>query len=85
SAYYAPSSAVAEMVDAVIKDKKKILPCAAYLQGEYGLRDVYLGVPVKLGRGGVEQIIEIALADDEKAALEKSARAVRELFEILKV
>ncbi|MGH9317118.1 MAG: malate dehydrogenase [Thermoanaerobaculia bacterium] len=85
SAYYAPSSAVAEMVDAVIRDKKKILPCAAYLQGEYGLRDVYLGVPVKLGRGGVEQVIEIALADDEKAALEKSARAVRELFEILKV
>ncbi len=85
SAYYAPSSAVAEMVDAVIKDKKKILPCAAYLQGEYGLRDVYLGVPVKLGRGGVEQIIEIALRDDEKAALEKSAQAVRELFKTLKV
>jgi malate dehydrogenase len=85
SAYYAPSSAVAEMVDAVIKDKKKILPCAAFLQGEYGLRDVYLGVPVKLGRGGVEQVIEIALRDDEKAALERSAQAVRELFKILKV
>ena len=83
SAYYAPSSAVVEMVDAVIKDKKKILPCAAYLQGEYGFRDVYLGVPVKLGRGGVEQIVEISLADDEKEALARSAAAVRELFGIL--
>jgi malate dehydrogenase len=85
SAWYAPASAVVEMVDAVIKDKKKILPCAAYLQGEYGLRDVYLGVPVKLGKGGVEQVIEIALTPEEKAALEKSAGAVRELFGILKV
>jgi malate dehydrogenase len=85
SAYYAPSSAVAEMVDAVIKDKKKVLPCAAYLQGEYGLRDVYLGVPCKLGTGGVEQVLEIALRDDEKAALAQSAHAVRELFRILKV
>jgi malate dehydrogenase len=85
SAYYAPSSAAAEMVDAVIKDKKKVLPCAAYLQGEYGLRDVYLGVPCKIGTGGVEQVIEIALRDDEKAALEQSAHAVRELFRILKV
>jgi malate dehydrogenase, NAD-dependent len=85
SAWYAPASAVVEMVDAVIKDKKKILPCAAYLQGEYGLRDVYLGVPVKLGKGGVEQILEIALTPEEKAALEKSAGHVRELFGILKV
>ena len=85
SAWYAPASAVAEMVDAVIRDKKKILPCAAYLQGEYGLTDVYLGVPVKLGRGGVEQIIEIALTLQEKAALETSAGHVRELFRILKV
>jgi malate dehydrogenase len=85
SAYYAPSSAVVEMVDAVLKDKKKILPCAAYLQGEYGMRDVYLGVPVKLGRRGVEEIIEIRLLDEEKAALAKSADAVRELFRILKV
>jgi malate dehydrogenase len=85
SAYYAPSAAVVEMVDAVLKDKKKILPCAAYLQGEYGMRDVYLGVPVKLGRRGVEQIIEIRLLDEERAALEKSAEAVRELFRILKV
>jgi malate dehydrogenase len=85
SAYYAPSSAVVEMVDAVLKDKKKILPCAAYLQGEYGMRDVYLGVPVKLGRRGVEEIVEIRLLDEEKAALAKSADAVRELFRILKV
>ena len=85
SAWYAPASAVTDMVDAVIRDKKKILPCAAYLQGEYGLSDVYLGVPVKLGRGGVEQIIEIALTLQEKAALETSAGHVRELFRILKV
>lgn len=85
SAYYAPSSAVVEMVEAVLRDKKKILPCAAYLQGEYGMRNVYLGVPVKLGRGGIEQILEIALRDEERAALAKSAEAVRELFEILKV
>jgi malate dehydrogenase len=85
SAYYAPSAAVVEMVDAVLKDKKKILPCAAYLQGEYGLRDVYLGVPVKLGRRGVEGIVEIRLLEEEKAALAKSAEAVRELFRILKV
>src|SRR6266540_518611 len=85
SAWYAPASAAVEMVDAVIRDKKKILPCAAYLQGEYGMNDIYLGVPVKVGRGGVEQIIEVALTADEKAALEKSAGAVRELFKILKV
>ena len=85
SAWYAPASAVTEMVDAVIRDKKKVLPCAAYLQGEYGLTDVYLGVPVKLGRGGAEQILEIALTPPEKAALETSAGHVRELFRILKV
>lgn len=85
SAWYAPSSAVVEMVDAVLKDKKKILPCAAYLQGEYGMRDVYLGVPVKLGGRGVEEIIEITLLPEERAALERSAQAVRELFAILKV
>lgn len=85
SAYYAPSSAVVEMVDAVLRDKKKVLPCAAYLQGEYGMSDVYLGVPVKLGRRGVEEIIQVRLQEDEKAALEKSAEAVRELFRILKV
>lgn len=85
SAYYAPSAAVAEMVEAVLKDEKKILPCAAYLQGEYGMSDVYLGVPVKLGRRGIEQIVEIELAPEEKAALARSAEAVRELFGLLKV
>ena len=85
SAWFAPSSAVVEMVDAVLNDRKKILPCAAYLQGEYGMHDVYLGVPVKLGRAGVEQIVEIALTPEETVALEKSAGAVRELFGILKV
>jgi malate dehydrogenase len=85
SAWYAPASAVVEMVDAVLRDKKKILPCAAYLQGEYGMRDVYLGVPVRLGAGGMEKVIEIALAPDESAALERSADAVRDLFRILKV
>jgi len=85
SAWYAPASATVEMVDAVIRDKKKILPCAAYLQGVYGMNDVYLGVPVKLGAGGAEQVIEITLTSEEKAALEKSAGAVRELFKILKV
>jgi malate dehydrogenase len=85
SAWYAPASAVVEMVDAVLRDKKKILPCAAYLQGEYGMRDVYLGVPVKLGAKGIEQIVEIALTADESAALARSAEAVRELFRILKV
>jgi malate dehydrogenase len=85
SAWYAPASAVVEMVDAVLRDKKKILPCAAYLQGEYRMNDVYLGVPVKLGAGGVEQIVEIELTPEEAAALEKSAGAVRELFKILKV
>ena len=85
SAWYAPASAVVEMVDAVLRDKKKILPCAAYLQGEYGMRDIYLGVPVQLGASGMEKVVEIALKPDEAAALEKSAAAVRELFGILKV
>jgi malate dehydrogenase len=85
SAWYAPASAVVEMVDAVLRDKKKILPCAVYLQGEYDLDDVYVGVPVKLGREGIEQIVEIRLTGEESAALKKSAEAVRELFRILKV
>jgi malate dehydrogenase len=84
SAWYAPASAVVEMVDSVLRDKKKILPCAAYLRGEYGMKEVYLGVPVKLGRRGVEQIVEIALTPEEAAALSKSADSVRELFGILK-
>ncbi len=85
SAWYAPASAVVEMVDAVLQDKKKILPCAAYLQGEYGMSDLYLGVPVKLGARGMEQVVEIVLSADESAALARSAEAVRELFRILKV
>jgi malate dehydrogenase len=85
SAYYAPSAAVVEMVEAVLYDKKKILPCTAYLEGEYGINGVYVGVPVKLGSQGIEQIIEIKLTDEEKVALNKSAAAVRELIDILKL
>jgi malate dehydrogenase len=83
SAYYAPSAAVAEMVDAIINDRKKVLPCSYYLQGEYGFKDVYLGVPVKLGANGVEEVFEIELNKDEKESLTKSANAVRELIEKL--
>ena len=79
SAFYAPSAAVAHMVDAVILDKKEILICAAYLEGEYGIKDTVIGVPVKLGRNGIEQIIELELTDEEKTALAKSAEAVREI------
>ncbi len=84
SAWYAPGASTVEMVEAILKDKRKILPCAAYLTGEYGLNNLYVGVPVKLGRNGIEQVIEITLADDEKAALGKSAAAVQELFDKLK-
>jgi malate dehydrogenase len=84
SAYYAPSSAAVEMAEAILKDKKKILPCAAYLEGEYGFHNLFIGVPVKLGANGVEQIIEINLTSDEKAALQKSADAVQELKNKLK-
>ena len=79
SAYYAPSAAIVEMVDAILKDKKKILPCAALLEGEYGVDGLCLGVPVKLGRSGIEQIIEIRLTEEEQAALDRSAASVREL------
>jgi malate dehydrogenase len=85
SAYYAPSAAVVEMVEAILKDKKKILPVAAYLEGEYGINGLYVGVPVKLGARGIEQIIEIKLTPEEKAALDKSAASVRELVTILGV
>ena len=85
SAWYAPSSATAEMVEAILKDKKKILPSAAYLQGEYGLHGLFVGVPVKLGRGGVEEIIQIKLTDEEQAELQKSADAVKELVDKLKI
>jgi malate dehydrogenase len=85
SAYYAPSAGVAEMVDAIFNDRKKILPCAAYLEGEYGIKGLFVGVPVKLGAGGIEQIIEIKLTPEEQAALEKSAAAVKELVGIIGV
>lgn len=84
SAFYAPASAAVEMAESILKDKKKILPCAAYLEGEYGFNELFIGVPVKLGANGVEEIIEITLTAEEKAALEKSADAVRELKEVLK-
>jgi malate dehydrogenase len=77
SAYYAPSSAAVQMCEAIVRDQKRILPCAAWLQGEYGMRDLFLGVPCKLGRNGLEQIIEVELTADERTALEKSADAVR--------
>jgi malate dehydrogenase len=83
SAYYAPSAAAFEMVAAVLQDKKKILPCAVLLQGEYGLSGLFVGVPAKLGRRGVEQVIELELTADEKAELEKSAAAVRGLIAAL--
>jgi len=79
SAYYAPASAAAEMAESILKDKKKILPCAAYLEGEYGIEGLFIGVPVKLGKNGIEEIIEISLTHDEEAALKKSAAAVDEL------
>jgi malate dehydrogenase len=85
SAYYAPSAATAEMVEAILKDKKKILPCAAYLEGEYGIKGLFVGVPCKLGARGLEQIIEIKLTNEEQAALKKSADAVQELVSVIGV
>ena len=85
SAYYAPSAAATEMVEAIIKDKKKILPCAAYLEGEYGIRGLFVGVPCKLGARGLEKIIEIKLMPEEQAALDKSAAAVKELVSVIGV
>jgi len=83
SAWYAPGSAAAEMVECILKDKKKILPCSVFLQGEYGIKDLFVGVPVKLGAKGVEQIIEIKLTAEEDAALKKSAAAVKELVDVV--
>ena len=83
SAWYAPGQAAAEMVEAVLKDKKKILPCSVFLQGEYGINDLFVGVPVKLGARGVEQIIQIKLTPEEDAALKKSAASVKELVDII--
>ncbi len=85
SAYYAPSAAVAEMVEAILKDKKKILPCAAYLEGEYGINGLYVGVPVKLGSKGIEQIIQIKLTPEEQTELNRSADAVKELVGVIGV
>ncbi len=84
SAYYAPASAAVEMAESILKDKKKILPCAVYLEGEYEINDLFIGVPVKLGARGAEEVIEITLSETEKAALQKSAAAVQELKDILK-
>ncbi len=83
SAYYAPAAAVAEMVESILKDKKKILPCAAYLQGEYGINGLFVGVPCKLGARGIEQIVEIKLTAEEQAALQNSASAVRALATLI--
>ena len=85
SAFYAPSAGAVQMVDAIVLDKKQILPCAAYLEGEYGISGVFVGVPVKLGKDGIEKIIEIDLTPDEQAALNRSGDAVRELIEIMKI
>ena len=83
SAYYAPSAATVDMCESILKDKKKILPCAAYLEGEYGINGLYVGVPVKLGSRGIEQIIEVGLTNEERAALHKSAAAVQELVDLM--
>ena len=85
SAYYAPSAAVCEMVEAILKDKKKIMPCAAYLEGEYGIKGLFVGVPCKLGERGIEDVIEIKLTAEEDAALKKSAGAVEELVHVIAV
>jgi len=83
SAWYAPGAAAAQMVDSIMLDEKRVLPCTAYLEGEYGIDGLYMGVPVKIGAGGIEEIVELDLSDDEQAALEKSAAAVREVVGVL--
>jgi len=83
SAFYAPAAATVEMVDAILLDRKRILPCAAYLEGEYGVKNLFVGVPVKLGAAGIEQVVEIPLTGDEKTAMQSSAAAVRELVEAM--
>jgi malate dehydrogenase len=85
SAWYAPGASVVEMVEAILLDKRKILPCSVFLQGEYGVRDLFVGVPCKLGAKGLEKIIEITLTPDEDAAFKKSAAAVKELVDVIKV
>ena len=84
SAYYAPAAAVVQMVKAIVLDKRRILPCAAWMEGQYGIKDTYLGVPCKLGRGGIEEIVEVQLTDEERAALNKSAEHVRSTIAALK-
>jgi malate dehydrogenase len=83
SAYYAPSSAVTQMCESIVRDKKRVLPCSVWLEGEYGLDGIFMGVPCKLGRAGLEKIYEVELADDERAALAKSAAEVKETMEAL--
>jgi malate dehydrogenase len=83
SAYYAPAASAFEMVDAILRDRRRVLPCAVYLQGEYGVDGLFVGVPVVLGAGGLQRVIEITLTDAERAAFEKSAAAVRELVDKL--
>ncbi|MDP9170068.1 MAG: malate dehydrogenase [Acidobacteriota bacterium] len=84
SAYYAPAASAVEMAESIVRDKKKVLPCAAYLEGEYGINGLYVGVPCKVGAAGIEQIYELKLSDSESAALHKSAAAVQELVDIVK-
>ncbi|MGA2602066.1 MAG: malate dehydrogenase [Bryobacteraceae bacterium] len=84
SAYYAPSAGAVEMVESILKDQNKVLPCAAYLEGEYGIHELFVGVPVKLGARGIEKIYEIGLQPEEQAALEKSAKSVQELIDVIK-
>jgi len=84
SAYYAPSAATVEMVESILKDKKKVLPCAAYLEGEYGINGLFAGVPVKLGANGIEQVYQLKLQPDEQSQLDKSAAAVKELIDVIK-
>jgi malate dehydrogenase len=83
SAWYAPGAAAAQMVDSVMLDQHRVLPCTAYLEGEYGIDGLYMGVPVKLGAGGIEEVVELDLSDDEREALEASAAAVREVVGVL--
>ncbi len=84
SAFYAPASSAVEMAESILKDRKKILPCAVLLEGEYGIKGLFIGVPVKLGKGGVEEIIQIKLTAEEEAGLKKSAAAVQELVTAMK-
>jgi malate dehydrogenase len=85
SAWYAPGASAAAMVEAILKDQRRVMPCSVFLQGEYGIRDLFVGVPVKLGARGVHQIVEVTLTDEERAALHKSAAAVKELVDVIKV